>query len=133
MAFQVLPNPVLIPVEGAVGFGRPGMPTEGGGTSALNALAAFQKRVHDVVNNIMRGKINATLDVTLAVSAASTTVADPRIGGTCGIYLMPLSANAAAEIGNGTIWWGAPGNQTVTLNHASNAQADRTFRLLIIG
>jgi len=99
----------------------------------LGAVIAWLSGVRDVVNNIMRGKINATLDVTLAVSTASTTVSDARIGGSCGIYLMPLSANAAAEIGNGTIWWGPPGSQTVTLNHASNAQADRSFRLLIIG
>jgi hypothetical protein len=101
--------------------------------SLLGAVVAWLVKLRDVVNNIMRGKINATLDVTLTPSAATTTVSDARIGGGCGIYLMPLSANAAAEIGAGTIWWGAPGNQTVTLNHASNAQTDRTFRLLIIG
>jgi hypothetical protein len=99
----------------------------------LGAVIGWLSGLRDVVNNIMRGKINATLDVTLTPSAATTTVSDARIGGSCGIYLMPLSANAAAEIGNGTIWWGTPGNQTVTLNHANNAQADRTFRLLIIG
>lgn len=115
-------------------------PPKGNAASNLTALAnllgavvAWLVKLRDVVNNIMRGKINATLDVTLTPSAATTTVNDARIGGSCGIYLMPLSSNAAAEIGAGTIWWGAPGNQTVTLNHANNAQADRSFRLLIIG
>jgi hypothetical protein len=101
--------------------------------SMLGAVLGWLAKVQGVVNNIMRGKINATVDVNLTASAASTTVNDPRIGGSCGIYLMPLSANAAAEIGAGTIWWGAPGNQTVTLNHANSAQTDRRFRLLIIG
>jgi hypothetical protein len=109
------------------------VPTPGALAALLGAVIDWLAKLRDVVNNIMRGKINATLDVTLTVSAASTMVSDARIGGSCGIYLMPLSANAAAEIGNGTIWWSAPGNQTVTLNHANNAQADRIFRLLIIG
>ena len=109
------------------------VPNPGALAALLGAVIGWLAKLRDVVNNIMRGKINATLDVTLTPSAASTTVSDARIGGSCGIYLMPLSANAAAEIGNGTIWWSAPGNQTVTLNHANNAQADRTFRLLIIG
>ena len=99
----------------------------------LGAVVTWLAKLREVVNNIMRGKINATLDVTLAANAASTTVRDPRIGGGCGIYPMPLSANAAAEIGGGTLWWSPPGNQTVTLNHANNPQTDRSFRLLIIG
>ena len=78
-------------------------------------------------------EMNAVLDVTLTVSAASTTINDPRIGGGSAIQLMPLSANAAAEIGNGTIWFAAPGSQSVVINHANNAQADRTFRMAIIG
>ena len=123
MSFRNLANPPT---------GAP-VASPGALVALLGAVIAWLSGVRDVVNNIMRGKINATLDVTLAVSTASTTVSDARIGGSCGIYLMPLSANAAAEIGNGTIWWGPPGSQTVTLNHASNAQADRSFRLLIIG
>ena len=123
MSFRNLANPPT---------GAP-VASPGALVALLGAVIAWLSGVRDVVNNIMRGKINATLDVPLTVSAASTTVSDARIGGSCGIYLMPLSANAAAEIGNGTIWWGPPGNQTVTLNHASNAQADRSFRLLIIG
>jgi hypothetical protein len=99
----------------------------------LGAVVAWLAKLREVVNNVMRGKINATLDVTLTANAASTTVSDARIGGGCGIYPMPLSANAAAEIAGGTLWWGPPGNQTVTLNHASNPQTDRRFRLLIIG
>ena len=123
MSFRNLDNPPK---------GAP-VPNPAALATLLGAVLTWLARVRDVVNNIMRGKINATLDVTLTPSAASTTVSDARIGGSCGIYLMPLSANAAAEIGNGTIWWSAPSNQTVTLNHANNAQADRTFRLLIIG
>src|SRR5713101_5381964 len=77
----------------------------------FSQIIGYLGRIREVVNNLLRGKLNATLDVTLTVSAASTAVNDPRIGGSSSIQLMALSANAAAEIGNGTIWWGTPGNQ----------------------
>src|SRR5262249_6621784 len=96
-------------------------------------VVGYLARLREVVNNLLRGKLNATLDVTLNVGSTNTVINDPRIGGSSAICLMPLTANAAAEIGNGTIWWSAEGDQTATLSHASNAQADRTFRLTIIG
>ncbi len=99
----------------------------------VSQTVGFLNRIREVVNNLLRGKLNATLDLTLTAGAGSTIVKDPRIGGSSSIQLMALSANAAAEIGNGSIWWGTPGNQTVTLNHANNAQSDRNFRLTIIG
>jgi len=115
----------------------PAPPLPPGAPSALmpflRQVAGYLGRLREVVNNLLRGKLNATLDVTLNASAAATIVNDPRIGGASSIQLMALSATAAAEIGNGTIWWGAPGDQTVTLNHSSNAQTDRNFRLTIIG
>ena len=101
--------------------------------SFFQQIVGYLGRLREVVNNLLRGKLNATLDVTLSASAAATIVNDPRIGGASSLQLMALSANAAAEIGNGTIWWSAPGDQTVTLNHANNAQTDRNFRLTIIG
>lgn len=102
-------------------------------TVLLQPVAGYLSRLREVVNNLLQGKLNATLDVTLAAGAAATPISDPRIGGGSAIQLMPLSANAAIEIGNGTIWWSSPGHQTVTLNHANNAQTDRNFRLTIIG
>ena len=115
----------------------PAPPVPPGAPGALipffQQVAGYLGRVREVVNNLLRGKLNATRDVTLNASAATTIVNDPRIGGTSSIQLMALSANAAAEIGNGTIWWNAPGDQTVTLNHANNALTDRNFRLTILG
>ena len=96
-------------------------------------VVGYLGRLREVVNNVLRGKLNATRDLTLSPGAAATVLNDPRIGGASSIQLMALSASAAAEIGNGTIWWSAPGDQSVTLNHADNAQTDRTFRLTIIG
>jgi hypothetical protein len=89
--------------------------------------------VRDVTNNMLQGKLNVTLDVTLTASSATTTVQDPRIGGSSAILLCPTTANAAAELGAGTIYVSSIGKQTATITHANNVQTDRTFRLVIIG
>ena len=109
----------------------PGVPP--GLIQFFSQVIGYLGLVREVVNNLLIGKLNATLDVTLTANAATTTVADPRIGGSSSIQLMALSANASAEVGNGTVWWGTPGNQTVVLNHANAASTDRNFRLTIIG
>lgn len=90
-------------------------------------------RIADSLNNAIKGKLNCTGSVTLTISSATTTLTDIRIGLYSVILLMPTTANASAEIGNGTIYFGTPGNGTVTINHANNAQADRTFTYAIIG
>ena len=90
-------------------------------------------RLADAVNNILRGKLNNTGDLTLTASSATSTLTDIRIGTESVIVLMPKTANAAAELGNGTLYFGTPGDGTVTVNHANNAQTDRTYRYAVIG
>lgn len=68
--------------------------------------------------------------VTLASGAASTTVS--RVGVAVGDFLgfAPLTANAAAELGNGTMYvlsTNITKNQFI-ITHANNGQTDRTFR-----
>lgn len=102
--------------------------------TTISALMQFFRNVRDVVNGAMTGDMNATLDVTLAANAASTVVNDPRIGGSSFIGTsMPLTAHAAAEKAAGGMYVSSRGNQTATITHANNAQADRSFRLAIIG
>jgi hypothetical protein len=111
MAFRALPDPI----------------------TDLAGVPAFLRAVKSVVNLILQGKLNATLDVTLTANQATTAVNDPRLSGSSGLYFMPQTANAAAEIGNGTLYVSARGSQSATLTHANNAQADRTYTMLIIG
>lgn len=93
------------------------------------------------VRNIMQGKTNNTGSVTLTANAGSTvvSVAQGDIGPYSTILLMPLTANAAAEQGNGTMYVSTititPASNTFnfTLTHANNAQTDRNFRFVIIG
>ena len=94
---------------------------------------ASPRQVAEVVNRALDGGINATGSVTLTASAASTVVADKRLSATSFFALMPTTANASAEAGNGTIYVSSQGKQTLTLTHANNGQTDRTFRYVILG
>ena len=94
---------------------------------------ATPRQIAEVVNRTLDGGINATGSVTLTDSSATTVVADKRLSATSYFGLMPTTANAAAEIGNGTIYVSSQGKQTLTLTHANNAQTDRTYRYCILG
>lgn len=84
----------------------------------------------------LQGKINSTGTVTLAASAASTTVLNPFLGKGSKVFLFPQTAHASAEVGNGTIYI-APANYvegtSFTITHANNAQTDRDFFYVILG
>lgn len=91
----------------------------------------FRRRVAAELNRLMDGYSDAHGEVTATASAASTVVTDPRAGFECVISFMPLTANAAAEIANGTLYVSAQTNGTFTVTHANNAQTDRDFRYTI--
>lgn len=90
------------------------------------------EQVSKVVNTILAGKLNCTLAVTLTISVTTTTITDPRINSTSVILLMPKTAHAAAEIGNGTIYVSSVALGQAVITHASNTQADRSFTAVIL-
>lgn len=92
-----------------------------------------RRRIAEAANQALRGKLNAQRDVTLTANATATVIVDPRITPNSFIGLMPTTANAAAEIGAGTMYVSARGDQTATITHANNAQTDRTYRVTILG
>lgn len=92
-----------------------------------------RRRIAAAANLALAGKLNATLAVTLAADQATTVVSDPRLTAESFIGFCPLTANAAAESGNGTLYVAAQSSGTLTLGHADNSQTDRSFRLLVIG
>lgn len=91
------------------------------------------------LRNTQRGKLNCLLEFTITPNAATTVIteADTPGAGIIGedscILPMPLTANAATELAAGTFRVTQQGVGTATFGHANNAQADRTFRLAIIG
>lgn len=92
-------------------------------------------RVATTLNEVLRGRLNVTGTLTLTANAASSTLTDDRISINSAIILVPATANAAAELGNGTLFISETNrvNGSIILTHANNAQADRTYRFVIIG
>lgn len=91
--------------------------------------AEHRRELAEAVNRILQGNLNAVDTVTLTTSSATTTLLDSRIGPDSFIGFMPTTANAAAE----SLYVSSRGDQTATITHANNAQADRTFAYLVIG
>lgn len=83
--------------------------------------------LYSIGNGIMQGRLNDKGTVTLTASAATTVVSDRRVGPNSVITFMPTTANAAAEIGNGTMYVSARSDGSFTITHANNAQTDRSF------
>lgn len=100
-------------------------------TSVLQAI----RGISTVVNRMMTGKINATLEVTLRASQTTTVVEDARITTGSFIDFDPLTANAATEKAAGTIYVldANRKNGQITITHASAVSTDRTYKLLFIG
>src|SRR5262245_38245403 len=85
------------------------------------------------INELASGRSNATGTFTLTASAGSTTVTAPTCGAGSIPVLTPLTAHAAAELGNGTIYVSAVLNGSFTVTHANNAQTDRMFAFACLG
>ena len=103
--------------------GFPGLPVAG----------ADARQIAAVVNRVVQGKLNCVGSVILAANAASTSLSDARVTAASVILLMPTSANAAVELGNGTLFVSARDKGSFTLTHANNAQTDRAFAFVVIG
>lgn len=92
---------------------------------------AHRRALAIVLNNAMQGKLNNTGTLTLTANAASTTLTDARIGANSTILLMATTANAAGALA--TTYFSGFVDGSCTVNHANNAQVDRTFRYAVIG
>ena len=105
----------------------------GASGATLHELFTFCILLADRVNGLLNGKSNSRIDVTLTANVASTTVTDARIGVNTQLIWTPTSANASVEIGAGTIYQSTTGTGSAIIVHANNAQADRTFRMSMVG
>src|ERR1700686_1108103 len=86
-----------------------------------------RRKINTAINQLAQGRSNALGTVTLAPNAASSIVAAGNCEAGSVVLLSALTAHAAAELGNGTIYVSAVANGAFTLIHANNAQTDRTF------
>lgn len=96
------------------------------------ASERWVRRIVDVVNRSLSGKLNVTLVVTLNAGTTSTIIKDARIGAFSALLFTPLTANAAIEQAAGGLYVSAQQSGQATIEHASNAQGDRRFRVVIL-
>ena len=94
------------------------------------------KKIVLAIQQLAAGRSNAVGTVTLATGSATTTVTPNQAGiiasGSTPI-LTPTTANAATEIGNGTLYVSAVANGSFTITHANSATTGRTFLYAILG
>lgn len=113
-------------------------PVGGGSVDTLKEAANrnWVRQIVDVVNNTLRGKMNVVLKITLRAGFATTVITDSRIGPFSALLLQPLTAHAAGALYSATSVLADLTTQrdgAVTLNHVNDANADKTFNLVIIG
>lgn len=94
------------------------------------------RQVATAVNQALRGKINSSGTVVLAMNASSTTVINQFIGKDSIVLLMPQTQNAAADsMDNAT--YVDPTNYvegvSFAITHANNAKPDRVFGYVVLG
>lgn len=106
------------------------MPKHAGIPASLRDNAQFQRESARAVNGLLLGKSNNVYTVTLTAGVAVTTISNSQITADTVAVLVPTTANAAAALAT-TYQTAAPG--AITLNHANNAQVDRTFRYVLVG
>jgi hypothetical protein len=91
------------------------------------------KKIVLAIQQLAAGRSNAVGTVTLATGAATTTVSTPNCAAGSTPMLTPATANAAAELGNATLYVSAVANGSFTITHANSATAGRTFFYAILG
>lgn len=102
----------------------------------MRALAPNEGRLSwlvQAINELIQGRNNAWGEVTLTLNQATTTVTSPAFPATAIPIFTPLHANAAAELGAGTMYVSSRANGSFVITHANSATANRTFGWVALG
>jgi hypothetical protein len=87
----------------------------------------------DSINNIIKGRSENYGQVTLRANQATTTVTNENISESSEILLSPKTANAAAALATTYIPEATILNGSFVIQHANNAQTDKTFGYVWVG
>lgn len=94
------------------------------------------KRIIQSLQQLASGRSNAVGAVTLVTSSSTTTVS-PSVSSLIAVgsvpILTPMSAAAATEQGNGTIFVSAVAAGSFVLTHANSGTTGRVFGWAILG
>ena len=85
------------------------------------------------IRDLYAGRSNCSGTFTCATGAATTVVSAKNCGSGSKIQITPTTANAATEMGNGTIYVGTTAAGSFTVTHVNSATTGRTFNYVICG
>jgi hypothetical protein len=91
------------------------------------------KKIVLAIQQLAAGRSNAVGTVTLATSAATTVVTDKNCAAGSVPLLTPITANAATEVGNGTMFVSTVANGSFTITHTNSATVGRIFLYALLG
>lgn len=91
------------------------------------------KKIILALQQLGAGRSNAVGTFTCTANQATTTVTDANCASGSVVLYMPTTANASAEVGNGTIYIGTVSNGSFVVTHANSATTGRTFKYAIHG
>jgi hypothetical protein len=96
----------------------------------LNYSGASPREISEVVNNAMNGKTNNTGSITLAVGGATSTIInDERIGFDSVVLLTPITSTSLGY----AYYLDTNAKGSITIRHAANVVAGRTFKYVVVG
>lgn len=88
------------------------------------------RRISETLHRVTRRRFG---EVTLTDSASATTVDDLTVTETCGIVLLPRTANAAIEVHASPYCLVTPARGSFTIDHVNGPETDRTFFWFAVG
>ena len=91
------------------------------------------KKIILAIQQLAAGRSNATGTVTLVTGSATTVVSAPNCAAGTVPLFTPITANAATEAGNGTMFVSAVASGSFTITHANSTTAGRTFLYVLQG
>lgn len=91
------------------------------------------KKIVLALQQLAAGRSNAVGSVTLATGSTTTVVPASNCASGSTPFLTPASADAASELGNGTMYVSTVANGSFTITHANSATTGRTFLYAILG
>ena len=93
--------------------------------------ADHRRQLASALNNVLQGKLNNTVSITLKEDAVSTTVSDHRAGPDSVILAMPTSLNASVALDQWYVNTRTSGSFVLT--HISTSTSDCTAVYAIFG
>lgn len=90
-------------------------------------------RIVFAINELVKGRSNATGTVTLTANAGTTTVSAPNCGPGSAVFLFPTTANAAAIVAATYVREQDVTDGQFIVTHTNNANVDKTFFYVCLG